>query len=134
MTIADLSVFEVEVDVDETEIAKVHLDQPAKIRVDAFRDTSFAGRVVEIGNSAMIEGQGTENYSTNFQVKVRFEDTDPGIRPGMSATALEWKFAIMPQPTIPNPVAIARLPLRVMRSDSCSGFDETAGPRRHDVL
>ncbi len=86
MTIADLSVFEVEVEVDETEIAKVSIGQPSRIRVDAFRDTSFAGTVVEIGNSAMIEGQGTENYSTNFLVKVRFDETNPGIRPGMSAT------------------------------------------------
>lgn len=87
MTIADLSIFEVEVDVDETEIAKVRIGQEAKIRVDAFRDTSFAGTVVEIGNSAMTQGQGTENYSTNFLVKVRFVETDAGIRPGMSATA-----------------------------------------------
>lgn len=86
MTIADLSVFEVEVDVDETEIAKVRIGQPAKIRVDAFRDTSFAGTVVEIGNSAMVQGQGTENYSTNFLVKVRFNETEQDIRPGMSAT------------------------------------------------
>jgi HlyD family secretion protein len=86
MTIADLSVFEVEVDVDETEIAKVRLGQPARIRVDAFRDTSFAGTVVEIGNSAMVVGEGTENYSTNFSVKVRFDTTEADIRPGMSAT------------------------------------------------
>jgi HlyD family secretion protein len=86
MTIADLSVFEVEVDVDETEIAKVARGDSAKIRVDAFRDTVFSGTVVEIGNSASVRGQGTENYSTNFRVKVRFVEADPGIRPGMSAS------------------------------------------------
>ncbi len=85
-TIADLSVFEVEVDVDETEIAKVSLDQPADIRVDAFRDTTFEGSVVEIGNSARVEGQGTENYATTFRVKVRFSKPEANIRPGMSAT------------------------------------------------
>lgn len=86
MTIADLSVFEVEVDVDETEIARVHIGQEATIKVDAFRDTSFAGTVVEIGNSALVSGQGTDSYTTNFLVKVRFDEIDPGIRPGMSAT------------------------------------------------
>jgi HlyD family secretion protein len=86
MTIADLSVFEVEVDVDETEISRVRLDQPAEIRVDAFRDTAFAGRVIEIGNSAKVTGQGTDNYMTSFRVKVRFDDTEAAIRPGMSAT------------------------------------------------
>jgi HlyD family secretion protein len=86
MTIADLDIFEVEVDVDETEIAKVKLNQETDIRVDAFPDTSFAGSVVEIGNSAKIQGQGTDNYTTSFRVKVRFTDTDAPIRPGMSAT------------------------------------------------
>ena len=56
------------------------------IRIDAHRDTSFAGTVEEIGNSARIEGQGTQDYSTNFQVKIRFEETGIDIRPGMSAT------------------------------------------------
>lgn len=86
MTISDLSVFEVEVDVDETEVAKVTIGQDARIRVDAFRDTSFAGNVVEVGNSATISGQGSENYTTSFRVKVRFSDANPGVRPGMSAS------------------------------------------------
>jgi len=86
MTISDLSVFEVEVDVDETEIAKVELGQRADIRVDAFRDTSFEGSVTEIGNSALVTGEGTENYSTSFMVKVRFSEAETDVRPGMSAT------------------------------------------------
>lgn len=87
MTVADLAVFEVEVEVDETEIGKVRLGQSAKIRVDAYRDTVFEGSVVEIGNSAIIEGAGTDNYSTSFRVKVRFADTGEfSVRPGMSAS------------------------------------------------
>jgi len=86
MIVADLSVFEVEVDVDETQIAKIRLDQPAEIRVDAFRDTTFSGHVVEIGNSALVQGQGTENMATSFRVKVRFDETGAILRPGMSAT------------------------------------------------
>jgi HlyD family secretion protein len=86
MTVADLSVFEVEVDVDETEVSKVRLGQESGIRVDAFSDTTFAGDVVEIGNSAQMTGQGTENFTTSFRVKVRFAEIDAAIRPGMSAT------------------------------------------------
>ncbi len=86
MMISDLSAFEVEVDVDETEIAKLQLGQYADIRLDAFRDTTFAGEIAEIGNSARVQGEGTENYSTNFLVKVRLVETNPLIRPGMSAT------------------------------------------------
>ena len=86
MTISDLSVFEVEVDVDETEIAKLEIGQETEIRVDAYQDTVFAGTVIEIGNSASVEGQGTDNYSTSFRVKVKFNEVERGIRPGMSAT------------------------------------------------
>lgn len=86
MTIADLSVFEVEIDVDESEIAKVQLGQKSKIKVDAFRDTSFAGSVVEIGNSALVANEGSDNYTTSFRVKVRFEQANVTFRPGMSAT------------------------------------------------
>ena len=86
MTVADLSIFEVEVDVDETEIARIKLGQPSEIRVDAFRDTTFAGTVVEIGNSARVVGEGTENFTTNFLVKVRFDEPNVPMRPGMSAT------------------------------------------------
>lgn len=86
MTVSDLAVFEVEVDVDETEVAKVKLDQIAEIRIDAFGDSVFAGNVVEIGNSASVSGQGTENFTTSFRVKVRFAESHESIRPGMSAT------------------------------------------------
>jgi len=86
LTIADLSVFEVEVDVDETEIAMVKRDLSADIRVDAFTDSVFTGTVVEVGNSATISGQGSDSYTTSFRVKVRFEPTDAALRPGMSAS------------------------------------------------
>lgn len=86
MTISNLDVFEVEVEVDETEIAKVDLGQKAKIEVDAFPDTTFTGQVVEIGNTAIFVGSGTQDQSTNFRVKVVFNDNNAKIRPGMSAT------------------------------------------------
>jgi len=86
MTISNLAAFEVEVDVDETEIVKVKVGQEAKIEVDAFPDTVFAGEVVEIGNTAVISGVGTTEQSTNFKVKVLFKDENADIRPGMSGT------------------------------------------------
>ncbi len=86
MTISDLTVFEVEVEVDETEINKIGIGQSTDIEVDAFPDTSFAGQVVEIGNTALTSGLGTQDQTTNFRVKIVFQDTDVSIRPGMSAT------------------------------------------------
>jgi HlyD family secretion protein len=86
MTISNLDVFEVEVEVDETEITKVELNQKAEIEVDAFPDTTFEGEVVEIGNTAIVTGLGSTDQSTNFNVKVIFKDPNVKIRPGMSAT------------------------------------------------
>jgi len=86
MVISNLAAFEVEVDVDETEIIKVTNAQLAKIEVDAFPDTVFEGVVIEIGNTAIVTGVGSTDQSTNFRVKVLFRETHAGIKPGMSAT------------------------------------------------
>ena len=86
MTISDLSVFEVEVEVDETEVNKIELGQASQIEVDAIPDTSYIGKVVEIGNTAIMVGLGTQDQSTNFKVRVVFTDANLRLRPGMSAT------------------------------------------------
>ena len=88
MTVSDLSSIEIEVDVDETDIALVKVGQPAEIAVDAFRDTTFKGRVVEVGSSALTAGAGLgQEQVTNFRVKVQLLDKVAGIKPGMTATA-----------------------------------------------
>ena len=51
MTIADMSVIQAEVEVDETNIPRVQLGQQAKITIDALPDKTFKGHVTEIGNS-----------------------------------------------------------------------------------
>jgi HlyD family secretion protein len=86
MTISDMSEIQAEVEVDETDVASVKVDQEAKIEIDAFPDTLFKGKVTEIGHTARISGLGTQDQVTNFLVKVMLLDTIPDIRPGMSAT------------------------------------------------
>lgn len=86
MVISDMSAFEVEVEIDETDIADLNTGQDAKIEIDAFPDTVFKGQVTEIGNTALTSGLGTSDQATNFRVKVSLNDADPKIRPGMSST------------------------------------------------
>jgi len=86
MTISDLSEIEVEIEVDETDIALVKEKQEAKIEIDAFPDTAFDGKVTEISNTARITGYGTSEQVTNFLVKVLLLDEVQGIKPGMSAS------------------------------------------------
>ena len=85
LTISDLSLMEVEAEVDETDVVNVRPGQPAKITVDAIPDTTFAGRVATVGNSGrQATGASTEEV-VNFEVKVRFDSPDPRLKPGMTA-------------------------------------------------
>ena len=86
MTVADLNTIEVEVEVDETDVARVKVGQESKLSVDAFPDTTFKGVVVEVGNAAQSSGASTDQV-TNFLVKILLTDVVPGIKPGMTATA-----------------------------------------------
>ena len=51
LTIADMSVIEAEIEVDETDIPFVTIGQLAKITIDAMPDKTFTGKVTEVGNS-----------------------------------------------------------------------------------
>ncbi len=86
MTISDMSEIEAEVEVDEIDVAEVKLGQEAEISIDAFPDTTFRGRVNEIGHTARVSGLGTQDQVTNFLVKVTLLDDVSAIRPGMSAS------------------------------------------------
>src|SRR5436190_1027884 len=85
MTVSDLSRMLVRAEVDETDVVDMKLGQKAKISVDAFPDTTFAGTVVEIGNTAKLSTISTVQGQTNFEVKVAFDDNVPQVRPGMTA-------------------------------------------------
>ena len=86
MTVSDLSEIEAEIEVDETDIANVKIGQEAKFRIDAFPDTTFKGKVTEIGNTGKVEGLGTQNQVTSFKVKVQLVDNVVAVRPGMSCS------------------------------------------------
>ncbi len=85
MTISNLDSYEVEVEVDETEVGLVEMGQASDIEVDAFPDSVFKGEVVEIGNTAILANTGSSEQSTNFRVKVVFKQPTVKLRPGMSA-------------------------------------------------
>ena len=89
LTIADMSVIEAEVEVDETEIPSVKVGQIAKVTIDALRDRTFTGKVTEIGNSP-IQLAGTAQagqQATNFKVTVTIDGTIDEARPGFTCSA-----------------------------------------------
>jgi len=89
LTIADMSVLEAEVEVDETDIPNVQLGQLAKVTIDAVPDQEFKGRVTEIGNSPTQTATQTtgQRQATTFTVVVTIEDKVPDVRPGFTCTA-----------------------------------------------
>jgi HlyD family secretion protein len=89
MTIADLSVMEVEVEVDETDVIGVVLGQTADVRVDAFPDRVFEGKVTEIGSSALQKtgvSAAAAQESKDFKVVITLDDPRL-LKPGLSASA-----------------------------------------------
>ncbi|MCJ7681412.1 MAG: efflux RND transporter periplasmic adaptor subunit [Candidatus Aminicenantes bacterium] len=86
MTIADLSVMEVEVEVDETDVVAVRLGQKAEVRVDAFPDRVILGKVTEIGSSALLSVSAAQE-SKDFKVVITLEDPPKSLKPGLSASA-----------------------------------------------
>src|SRR5258706_7179921 len=90
LELADMSIIQSEVEVDETNIPHVEVGQRAKITIDAIPDKSFKGHVAEIGNSpiqAASSGASTSTQATNFLVKVMIDEPIPEVRPGFTCTA-----------------------------------------------
>ncbi|MGC2742809.1 MAG: efflux RND transporter periplasmic adaptor subunit [Candidatus Angelobacter sp.] len=95
MTVADMSIITAEVQVDETDIVNVKLDQPAEITIDAIPNQTFKGKVSEIGDNAIIRSTGVSTSQSvsggqeakDFKVVVTLTDPPPNLRPGLSATA-----------------------------------------------
>ena len=88
MTISDLKNMLAIVDVDENDIVNVKLGDTARIKVDAFGDEEFIGLVSEISNSAKTSGVGTQEQVVNFEVKIKIQDSESNLRPGMSCNAV----------------------------------------------
>jgi len=78
VTMADMSTLEVEADVSESSLAKVHVDQPAEIVLDALPDARFRGHI-----SRMVPT--VDRAKATVMTKVRFDAIDPRILPEMSA-------------------------------------------------
>lgn len=109
MRIADMNHMEVQVEVNENDIVNVAIGDTAILQADSYPERKFKGVVTEIANSAQVQGQGTTEQVTNYEVKIRvttphnldmasatmqkepnIETAErqfaPSFKPGMSAT------------------------------------------------
>lgn len=86
VTIADMTTLEVEADVSESSIAKIRIDQPCEIQLDALPGMRLSGRVSRTVPTV-------DRAKATVLVKVRFTDRDPRVLPDMSA-----KIAFLDKP------------------------------------
>ena len=87
MRVADLSHMEARVDVNENDVVNVKIGDKAEVKIDAYGDRKFHGTVYQIANTGKTTGTGTQEEVTNFEVKIRIEDTDVTLKPALSCTA-----------------------------------------------
>jgi HlyD family secretion protein len=87
MRVADLTHMQAVVDVNENDVVNVKLGDKCNIKIDAYADRKFKGTVQQIANTGKTTGAGTQEEVTNFEVKIRVDDHDVSLRPGLSCTA-----------------------------------------------
>lgn len=105
VTLADMDTLEVEADVSESNLARIRVDQPAEIALDAFPELRLAGVV-----SRMVPT--LDRSKATLLVKVRFIERDPRVLPDMSAKVAFLSRAVAPADRKPvlalRPAALAR--------------------------
>ncbi len=88
LTIADMTLLETKVKVDETDVARISVGDSAVIQVDAFPDTTFLGRVIEIAHSSVrAVATSSQDQSIDYEVTIQLLNAPQETRPDFSATA-----------------------------------------------
>ena len=85
MTISDLSTINAEVKVAEADVMRLAVGQPASVTLEALTGQRFAGRVIEIGASAL--PQIGAQSAREFRVKIELDRSDIPLRPGLTCDA-----------------------------------------------
>ena len=107
MRISNLNEMEVEVQINENDIVRVHLNDEADIRVDAYPERIFKGVVTEIANSAKFNvAQNINEQVTNYTVKILID--------ALSYTDLISKNR--PQPFLPGMTASADIKTEIRKN------------------
>lgn len=135
LILANLNEMEVQVDVNENDIVRVHLNDTADIEVDAYMDKRFKGIVTEIANSANTTGMMADQV-TNFTVKIRIlqesykdlmDPKNPNMspfRPGMSATVDIRTKTVVNVLSLPLQAVTTRSDSAMKKEEKEAGKDE----------
>jgi len=81
ITVADLNRLQVNAFVDETDIGKIQIGEPASVMVDAFPNEPFSGKVTKVNSGSTLQ----QNVVT-YGVTVAISDPHHRLKPDMTAT------------------------------------------------
>jgi HlyD family secretion protein len=107
VAMADMSTLEVEADVSESSLAKIKVDMPAEITLDALPNDRFRGRISRTVPTV-------DRAKATVMTKVRFDAIDPRVLPEMSA-----KVSFLSQDVTPE----QQKPLTAVSSDAFAQRD-----------
>lgn len=130
LTISDLSVVEVVVQVDETDVPKLALGDSGRVQIDAFPGRSFRGVVTEIGNSAIRppgQQQQGQQQAIDFEVVLTLDPTEEQLRPDLSATA-----EIITETRL-NALAVPIIAMTIRSDSTVASADSVTGAASADV-
>lgn len=84
--IGDLTDLQVDLQVNEIDVARISEGMPAEIQIDAFPDRELKGTIKRIAPSSIVEAAtGAGATVVKYRVEVKIEEGDERIKPGMSA-------------------------------------------------
>ena len=86
MTISDLGAIDAELKVAEADVLRLALGQASTVTLESMPGRRFAGKVVEIGASAL-PVSGTGAAAREFKAVIRLEQPDSRLRPGLTCDA-----------------------------------------------
>lgn len=88
LTVSDLSVMEAVIEVDETDVPEISEGDSTVVRIDAFGDREFTGRVTTVGNSSLRPRASLgSDQAIDFEVRITLDGADVELRTDLSATA-----------------------------------------------
>src|SRR5260370_21610033 len=82
MTLGDIHEVYVKGKVDETDIGKVYIGQPARIKVESYKDRTFSGKVTKISPMGV-----EKDNATTFEVRVSIDNAKGELKSQMTANA-----------------------------------------------
>jgi RND family efflux transporter MFP subunit len=81
----DLSTMLVETTVNEVDVSKLKVGQEVEMKLDAYPEPTFRGKVTRIG--ALAKAKSYDSKIRVFDVEVTLDDHDERLKPGMAAKA-----------------------------------------------